>query len=772
MATEKLEFEEFEEFEEEGGASGGSGSFSLQSLLRTLKRKSLLVTGITTLCTSAAYFMASSSPPTYTGFFQLLVESPTVEARLADPTTVTRGGGRVPSNNYDTIDYPTQIAILKSPQVLTPVLELVRDEQPSFRDNFSLARLQQNLAIGRASNRARMIEVVYRDEDPRLVKEVLDQLEEKYLDYSLAERKSRIGEGVGFINAQIPILQSRADELQGQIEALQQQYSFFNPEIESQALSELKRQVTLQRQDTERELREQRQLSSSLQEQVQLAPEEARAALALSEDPQYQTLVQSLYGVEQQLATELSRFKPGTPPIESLQGQRDRLESLLRDRATEVLGAGLQSRLNDSQAPIFLDSTRKALIQRSIEAQTNLEVLDVRVRSLEERETALQRQIDTFPSVLRQYTEAARQLEIVNGTLARLLNEREKLQVEAAQSQVPWEVVTEPRVLPGGKSYKKALVAGFGGGLTIGFAIAWLLEKHRNIFFSREDLQEVTDLPLLATIPHCESLQPTATPLAAIADTPEAELERDANLSEFLEAFNAFYAKLSFHYADPERPLKSLAISSSETKDGKTTVVLHLAQAIAATGQRVLVVDTNLRSPQLHERLGVADGRGLKQLLVAPSMLDESDAIERLPFAKELYVLRAGGSSSSAAQLLASDRMAKLMERWAQEYDLVIYDTAHLKGLSDAQFVASNTGGLILTLRIGGTKRSDFVGVLRDVEALKLRILGLVANEGRPQSNPPVADDDDLDSDEGDSTSTSQSALSERELEASPSTAS
>ena len=684
-------------------------------ILRLAQRYSLLIAGITVASASGAYFVASNRSATYQSFFQILVEPVSTEGQLSQPTAVTRGGRVV---GEPTLDYETQIEILKSPQLLSPVIKNVQNTYPSF----GMINLRQNLSVERLGRDLRIIQVAYQGSDPRLVKLVLNELADKYLTYSLQERKSRIGEGVVFIEEQLPELRNRADDLQQELQSLQQEHSFFDPQTEGQEIANQIRTLEQQIINSEQQLEEQRILYNNLRGQLGLQTEEALAASALSEDPVYQSLIQNLKEIERQIAIESARFKETSPNIEALKEQRDNLRPLLNQRARETLGGSLEGYSNNGDVQSFQTGTRIALIRQLITSANSIEQLEARIDISRQRKEALEEEIEKFPPLARQYAEIVRELEIVNSTLNQLLAEQETLKVEAAQNNVPWELVYEPQPPQAQvESPIELLALGVIGGVALGMGVAFLLDRRKGTFATVEDLEDGVSFPVLEKIPKADQD-------SDISEEEESESSSTETSSEFVEAFNALYAKLVFFYSDP--PVKSIVISAASSKDGTTTVALHLARAIATTGKKVLLVDANLRDPQLHQRLGLPNEQGLKQLLSSPNEVKKQRLIQPLFNPENLFVLTSGGASSESAQVLASEQMKRLMEKFEQNFDFVVYDTPQLQGYTDTKFIAPNADGILLVAQLNQTKQNLLSSAIEELESFKIQLLGIIANEG------------------------------------------
>ncbi|WNZ25034.1 polysaccharide biosynthesis tyrosine autokinase [Leptolyngbya sp. NK1-12] len=711
---------------------------NLRSLGRTIQRQALLIAGVATVVAVAAGFQAMKIRPVYEGNFQLLVEPVSNAARVTDPLTVTRTqGDNIPSGDVFTLDYSTQIEILQSPSMLTSIVQEVKTQYPEFTYDQLRAGLKvQRLVPENAPDATRIIKVTYEDPNPELVQHVLKVTADRYLRYSLEERKTRFGEGIKFIDDQLPEAQQRVNSIQDELQRLQQQYDLISPASQGDQLSTNINEITTQQLATQRELQEQRALYNSLQRQLELTPEEGIAASALSEDPTYQTLQQNLVEIDRQLAVESARFNDDSPVVRSLRERQRNVSNLLSQRAQQIVGQSLPGGSGNPQVQAFQNSVRIGLINQMVEAGNQIRVLEVRNREIAQARQAFDRRFQQFPAISRQYTDLTRELEIATQTLNRLQTQRETLRVEAAQTEVPWEMVSEPLIprdaegnpVPEPTKASNLMIAGAALGLLLGTLLALLLERYRNVFYTVEDLQEAIKLPLIGVIPFSRGAKQSLEFPSSFGggDFEDSRLET----ASFREAFSDLYSNIRL--ADP--PIRSLMVCSAEPGDGKTTVALYLAQTAAGTGQRVLLVDTNLRLPQIHTRLDLRNSKGLSDLLTGDANPEEM--LQRSPLAENLFVLTAGSSMPGSARLLGSDQMKYLMEKFQSMFDLVIYDTPHLFGLTDASFLTTQVDEVLMVVAANKTNRTAVERVLNKLMSLRIANVSMVANYLREHNSP------------------------------------
>lgn len=732
--------QDFPEDGEELTSQPASKGLNLRPLMRVCLRRWYVIVGFTALAATAVWFLSAKKPSVYKSNFRLLVEPVTSEAKLAEPTTVTRSGG-MPSESMFELDYPTQIQILTDNQMLSKILEDVRVRYPQL----TYASLKEGLAVKRVgegdSSRTKLIEVSYQDQNADVVQFVLERTAYRYLKYSLEERKSRLSQGVKFIEERLPQLQSQVTTLQGQLQKLQEQYDLSDPKQKNDFLYKQIQDVTALQLDTQRQLKEQQELYANLQQQLQLSPSEGLAATALSENQNYQQLVAKYKEVERQIATESARFQPGSPQMQNLESQRQNLQDLMQQETQQIMGQNLTTSGGNGPGLGTQNPTRLALIKQLVDTGNQINVLEVRANEVAQAKANIEQQLTQVPAFSRQYADLQRQLEIATKTLDQLLTQRQTLQIEAAQNEVPWELVSKPQISRDEKGnpvaepadLKKKMTQAIMAGLLLGVASAFLLEKYRNIYNGTPDLEDSVKVPVLGEIPYSN-----------LAAGRVEDGSRDNNQGVFIDAFESLYANLRFLFTD--RPVRSLTVSSATAGDGKSIVALNLAKTAAAMGHRVLLVDADFRFPRLHQLLNLPNQKGLTDLL--SSNQPANNFIQR-PLAMDNFsVLTSGQPLPNSIRQLASSKMQYLIKEFQSNYDLVIYDTPHLFNLMDAHFLADNTDGVLMVVAVGKTPASAVKKVIKQLETYSIPCLGVVANQltakgkkALPASRPEMLDE-------------------------------
>jgi succinoglycan biosynthesis transport protein ExoP len=249
---------------------------------------------------------------------------------------------------------------------------------------------------------------------------------------------------------------------------------------------------------------------------------------------------------------------------------------------------------------------------------------------------------------------------------------------------------------------------GAAAGLVLGVALAFFIEFLDTSIKRIEDVEKYLGLPILGVV------------------GPQAGLLNRGNISmAHLEAYRMLRTNIEF--AKPEGTSTSLCVVSSGAGEGKSFTIANLAFVYAQYGARVLIVDSDLRRPRVHEHLGVPNSIGLADYLSGKKSVTEVIQPTGTP---NLSVIVTGGGSSAkeALPLLTSHRMVELIEQVGQQYDVVLYDTPPILGASDAAILAREVGTSILVIQHRRYPRNMARRSVQVVQNAGGKLLGVVVN--------------------------------------------
>lgn len=674
------------------------GGLKLGKLWLVLRRKSLLIILITLGVTALSVVKALKEKPVYKGDFEILTRAVTAENEVVSTVPQTLGKTTDNNNSADTLD-KTKIKVLLSPNLLNPIVGALKPKYPDI----SYADLFQHLNI--VSKDKDILNVGYDNKNPAEVKDVLNAVAQAYLRYSLEDRRKDVRQGILFVEQQLPKLEAQVNTQQAKLQKLRLTYNFIDPDTLAKQYDAQIGTISQQQLDNQAKLNETRLLHNNLVTELTTQSAETAGTSALSENTRYQKLLAQLSDVDTQISQASAIYQEDNPKIQTLREQRKNLIPLLQLEAKRVE----QGVVSQIQA---MDNRGKVLNQSA-------EELNQRVRQLS--------------SITRQYTDIQRDLKIATENLSLFLAKREGLRIDAAQQQVPWQLLTppgDPQLLTG--SFNRTVILGMLLGLMLGIGTALSVDKLGNVIYSTEDIKDISNLPILGIIPfnsHLEkstlpselSLQSSIDRRSEYMGNRSAEYEQRAG---FLESFRSTFVNVRL--ISPDAPLRTIVISSPTAGNGKTTTAINLATAAAAMGQRVLLVDADLRRPTLHERLGLIRTVGLTDLIT--TNLEIQDVVQQMAWEDNLFVLSAGTTPPDPSRILSSKVMQDLVEKCREQFDLIIFDTTPLLGVADPFLLSEYTDGILMVVPLSQMKRSVLTQALEALSVSSISVLGIVAN--------------------------------------------
>ncbi|MCI0573044.1 MAG: polysaccharide biosynthesis tyrosine autokinase [Myxococcaceae bacterium] len=277
-----------------------------------------------------------------------------------------------------------------------------------------------------------------------------------------------------------------------------------------------------------------------------------------------------------------------------------------------------------------------------------------------------------------------------------------------------------PNFTPVSPKVARNLMTGLMLGLILGVGLVLLLEVLDSTLKTQADVEKQLQLPFLGHFPLI--LLPAGASLGA----------RDLHVlsnpgSSAAECSRAIRTQLLF--ASRETSFRTLVVTSSGPREGKSTLAISLGVALAQSGCRTLIVDTDLRRPRLHESLGVPNAIGVSTLLCQRGDIEQ--AIQRT-LVPDLFVLPSGPLSPNPAELLHARAFRELLEQLAGRFDRVLLDSPPVNAVADGAVLAAQADAVLLVLKARGTRRESARHAERLLRSVKANLLGAVLNEVDP----------------------------------------
>jgi succinoglycan biosynthesis transport protein ExoP len=344
--------------------------------------------------------------------------------------------------------------------------------------------------------------------------------------------------------------------------------------------------------------------------------------------------------------------------------------------------------------------------------QANIDELEGRVQALGETgDSAAQSELVRLQDQLVQY----------QNSYSALLSSYSAIGLAEANSSATVTVIS-PATMPTApirpRILSNTLLAAILGALA-GAGLAFLLEYLDDTVKSPEDLQ-ATGLGAIGVVQRVAGNGKSA-------ESPIFAISQPKSLAS--EAYRTLRTNLQFSSLDT--PLRSLVVTSAVATEGKTTTAANLAVVMAQAGNRIVLVDGDLRRPSAHKLFNLPNKTGLTTALVEdPQALNgylQETGIENL------RVLTAGPIPPNPQELLGSQRMEELLRRLEDEADIVVLDTPPTLVVSDANVLAARASGVLMVVNTGNTRRTAVRQAVDGLRKVGANLLGFVLNMVSPR---------------------------------------
>ncbi|MBD2445781.1 polysaccharide biosynthesis tyrosine autokinase [Nostoc sp. FACHB-152] len=685
----------------------GEGGLNLIDVKDKIIRQIHIVAGTTIVMSSLAFFSAVNRAPTYKTSFEIFSEPVTIETKVTSPDS--QSGSTTQEITAVGLD-EVQLKNLKSPEIIMPVVLDLKSKHP----NINYDSIVNTLGL-KTNTEKNVLEVSYQHGESNQVKDVSQALAKAYLKYSLKRRQSGLNRGLEFLEEQIPRIQTQVNILNQQLQQLRKKYNFIDPQVQGSQISERIDSLLVKQVEYKSQLEKTQRLATLAKKELS-DKSTASTTTTLFGTSRYNALLEDLQKIDSEIARKSAVYTEQSIELQTLQEQRRAIVALI-----------------DLEIPT---------IQQKIDNQIKLEQKQIQDNSKEIAE--MQRTLQEWLEVTREYESIDRRMKITAQPLNELLVKREVLRLESAQREAPWKLLT----LPGDPTTDAASVANYvvlGAflGLLIGIGTALLFEQYKNLVYNPNQIQKIITQPILGIIPFIRSYRKKFylyKPNNLIKQsTSEAEQSKNINhnrnhafknlLSPSIEAYVSLGSNLGLFKEN--KNIRSLIITSAVSGEGKSTVAINLAKAIATLGSRVLIVDADLRNPKnLTSYMSLNPTKGLSDILLSDT-LNVKSVIQQSFVEENLFILSSinSGSDLDTSKLLASSKMRELMEELEYSFDVVIYDVASIIDYVDVSLLANNTDGVVLVTGLGKLKASKLEEAASQVMMSKIPILGVVINK-------------------------------------------
>ena len=556
-----------------------------------------------------------------------------------------------------------------------------------------LGNLHRHLTIARVP-RTQMITISYVSRSPDLSAEIVNDLESEFIKNNFIAHYNSTQQVTTWLTTQIDDLRTVVQDSQDRMVDLQKKLGI-------SALDPSHSMIVQEITDLEKgaaDATEQRVLEEARYHILQsLPPDRIQDGPSPVSMEGTQGLLESLRAqratVSAQLAHDQSYYGPNYPEVRKLAAQLKALDREIADEEQAVINkardaSGIAHAAEDQARHVLNDRVHDLYGQRD----------DIVRYELLTEEYESNRHM--YESILARLREAA---------------------VDAGLDSADISVV-DLAALPIEPSSMSPVTLGELGlifGLFGGVALALLLERMDTRMRDSRQIQELLGVPAIAIVPQTNWKTKGTEP------DPDSgpEILWDAR-SPFAESMRVF--RTSIQLSSTSRSSRVIAITSCQPGEGKSTLSMNLAAALAQGGKRVALVDTDMRRPSVYGRLGLSDRKGLSEFLTGLEPMDA--VIQTHRTLTTLDVIASGICPPLPADLLASDQMKKFVELLRERYDYVIFDSPPALSVTDPLIVASLADGLVLAIRQGYCTRAMLARAAEIFRDVGVKVYGFVLN--------------------------------------------
>jgi capsular exopolysaccharide synthesis family protein len=672
-----------------------------------LKRRIWWITGGVVLGLAVATALNVLEPKMYTSFAQIEIATDQSSQFRLEPVPGLDAIGAGDSERLD-----TEIQILKSKTLAMETIQLLHlESNPSFlplrngkpwdiskpgERNALIGRFKQNIEVERLGHTS-LIGIRATTRQPALSNLIVNTLIDSYIEHSFRDNYETTSKISTWLASQLTGLKQKLEQSQAEMIDYQKDLGLVGlssggsnatnagTDIQVMKLDEMNRQFATAKVD--------RMLTEARLQAIRSSSPGVIDATAATTDPALQANKAILRQLIDQYTSMSQSYGSAYPPLKALKAQiQQGQEGLAQEESIAI-------------------STAQKQYDTALASETMLRgALDA-----DEQDAFNKQGKGAQFAFAREDYEANRLL--YDGLQERLL----EASILAGLHSTAIHIVDNADVPVGPsrpvRTTNLALGAGFG--LILGFGLSLVREGLDVNLKTITDIEQALQLPLLAALPSVnrEDLTPTHFTEVAVSGS-------SASWSRIGEALRSMRTSILLSRAGA--PPKVIMVTSSRPAEGKTCVSALLAITFALGGSRVLLIDADLRRPNIHVRFGVSRERGLSSVLSGKSTVRETILI--WPELPNLHLMPSGPEPPLPSELLGSAEMEEMLKGLREEYDFVLIDTPPVLVVTDAAVVGRLTDATVLIIRYGSAQRHVVQRCVHILDRSGAHLLGAAIN--------------------------------------------
>ena len=607
--------------------------------------------------------------------------------------------------------FETQFRIIRSRQVSAEVvrlLKLIEDHDflgiAALPEDEKLKRLTRIDPISILKNRislspineSHVVLVKVKDHKPKRAALLANEVARAYQRQNVGHKVSAAHEAVQWLSRKLKELGEQRNQAEKSLLQFKQDHGLLQA-----TLGERQNLLGLTIQALERQWIEASQKINALRSEVnqvnRATSTEAQLSIAqVINNPLIQRLKEQRLALENSKTALLEQYLDQHPKVRVVTEQLSRLNLVVK---AEIKGIKRSLKHSLKAAEQAGNSLKRALDKMKLEAKT-LQSQELEYRGLE---LAVQTNATLYTQMQVRQKEAELQAQTTANNV-RILD----------TALVPSSYVS-PRLTLN-------LAAAFIGWVLLSFLILILVDFMDQTIQTQLQLQELYHLTVLGSVPMIKRGRRPFKQDASVRNSELYVLENPT--STVAECVRTIRTNLLF--MDPERELRSLLVTSAAPREGKTLTCVNLGMTMAMSGDRILIIDSDLRRPRLHKIFGLLNDRGFTNMLIDSSV--ESEEVIRPTDLETLDLLCSGPLPPNPAELLQTAAFKRTLDRLLQEYDRVIFDSPPVVPVTDAQVIGRQIDGAVLVVRAHQTNREVFGRAVNLLRTVNVNLIGGLLN--------------------------------------------
>ncbi len=652
-----------------------------------------------------------SEKPVYQAVGQLYLKT-SVSSPLAGLIGNENGSNSSPA--LGTVDIPTEVLILRS----YPLAQVMLNK---LKQDISPQAFLSGLVVRNIDN-TNVLEVAYTSNDPKQAASYVNGLMDAYIQNSVDVSHAQLKSAKKFILHQMPISKSDMAKIENDLVKFKVKNESFH--LSAKGLQSLEYEVN----KTKAQIKSLDQQTKSIQNMFGVSSIDAKVTSLVHEMPTVRASLIELKKVQEKIKLDGIHITDNNPRMIDLKEQEATLKQNLQDNIKESF-IGKSKQLHQKVLPedsIVISPTQEKLLTKYAEYKTQRQGLEKKLSVLYDETKQYKKKIGVIPRLAIQEEHLNRVMSVNTKTYEALLDKYRDLEL-AENMQVSNARIIAPAVIPTGPLQNRQqlnLVQGLLGGLLMGAAAAFIVENLDKTVKSRQAVQELLPYSLLGCIPPfpVDKNKKGVNKGSRTKRSLDEVIVRNRPNSLISEAFGIVQTNLKIFNSD--QVIKSLIMSSSSPKEGKTTMAANLALTMANLDNKVLLVDADLRKPAQHKIWQLQNNLGLSNLL--EDRLNIEDVVHQV--SPNLQVLTSGDKDTNPANVLNSPYLESFFEQMESIYDFIIVDTAPITVAADVSILGKLADGIVFVVR-PGVSRSNAIRMASGIlENANQNILGLIIN--------------------------------------------